>query len=122
MQTEERYFPELNKEFLQTLKANLITVFQNNSQLNMDPADFDGEALWIDLGGTVGYGLAFTMACNSLGLEDLRQYYASLEWDASDHFDSEVLDLAIKLGVVTPMEIEVEVNETGVSLSDQKEE
>ena len=102
----ETYFPELvdDERFLQTLKANLIAVFQKNSQLNMEPVDFDGEALWIDLGGTVGYGLAFTMACNSLGLDDLRQYYASLEWDESDHFDGEILDLAIKLGVVTPME------------------
>ena len=99
----ETYFPELNEEFLRTLKANLIAVFQKNSQLNMDPADFDGEELWINLGGTVGYGLAFTMACNSFELENLRQYYASLLWDESDHFDSEILDLAIKLGVVKPM-------------------
>ena len=115
----ETYFPELNEEFLRTLKANLITVFQNNSHLDIDPVDFDGEELWINLGGTVGYGLAFTMVCNSLGLEDLRQYYASLPWDESDHFDSDVLDLAIKYGVVAPME-EIEPNQTGVSLDNQK--
>ena len=102
---EERYFPELNEEFLRELKANLIQCFDVGANFGLELSDFDGEELWLNLGGTVGYGAAFVKTCASLGLSDLCDYYTSMEWDASDNFDSEVLDLAIKLGVVTPMEI-----------------
>ena len=117
---EERYFPELNEEFLRELKANLIRCFNTGVNFGIELSEFDGEELWINLGGTVGYGGAFVKTCAGLGLSDLCDYYTSLEWDASDHFDSEVLALAIKLGVVTPMGTEVEVNQSGVSLDGQK--
>lgn len=117
---EERYFPELNEEFLRELKANLIQCFGVGDNFGPELSDFDGEELWINLGGTVGYGAAFVKTCASLGLSDLCDYYTSMEWDASDRFDDEVLDLAIKLGVVKPMEIEVEVNQTGVSFDEEK--
>jgi len=117
---EERYFPELNEEFLRELKANLIQCFGVGANFGLELSDFDGEELWINLGGTVGYGAAFVKTCASFGLSDLCDHYTSLEWDASDRFDSAVLDLAIQLGVVTPMEIEIEVDESGVSLPEEQ--
>lgn len=119
---EERYFPELNEEFLRELKANLIQCFYVGANFGLELSDFDGEELWINLGGTVGYGAAFVKTCAGLGLSDLCDYYTSLEWDASDRFDSDVLDLAIQYGVVKPVQIEPETNESGVSSCDQKEE
>lgn len=117
---EEKYFPEIDEKFLRELKENLIRCFYGSANFGLELSEFDGEELWINLGGTVGYGAAFVKTCASLGLPDLCDYYTSMEWDASDRFDGEVLDLAIKYGIVKPMQIEPEANESDVSLPEDK--
>lgn len=97
---EEKYFPEINGEFLLALKANLIAAFKHSSNLDVATADFDSSELWSNLMGTMGYAEAFRWTCFSLGTYNLLYHYFSLKWDESDRFDSKVLDLAIKYGIV----------------------
>ena len=111
----KRYLALATKEFLETFKENLISTFGHR-----DVFDFNDEECWVELGGTIGYVNAFTKTCTQFDLENLSDYYDALPWFESDAFDADVSDLAVKFGVIEPMEPETCDDETGVSLPEDK--
>ena len=46
--------------------------------------------------GTMGWGFAFTEACNQCNLQSLNQYYRKLDWMESDYFDSLITNKIIE--------------------------
>ena len=63
-----------------------LHIYQKNDGINYD---------LYHISGTMGWNVAFKMACNKVGIQWLYQYYDALQWWESDQFDGEIEDLLI---------------------------
>ena len=94
----EEFIGKISMDFILKFKEALKKLFGS------DTFDWSDEEVWINLGSTIGWGGAFSETCDEFGMQDLKEYYKELEWYDSDVFDGDISDLAVKYGVIRPME------------------
>lgn len=91
----EKYKELFTKEVLKRLSANINAAFGQ---------DVNDAYWWFWLGGTNGWNKALMTTLRTQlphdVYDDLADYYDKLEWYDSDMFDSEVVELAVSLGVI----------------------
>ena len=97
-QNAQTFLSLISKEFLLLFKENLIQAFGFN-----DTIDFNSDETWCNVGGTIGWGNAFTKTCNEFKLDELLSYYDHLDWYDSDNFDADVGDIAVQYGLILPI-------------------
>ncbi|NCD01244.1 hypothetical protein EOL94_04085 [bacterium] len=91
----DKYKSIISKEFLQILKRELKLFFAE--------FPFENEEDWINLSSTGGWFKSFEKATQETGLHELKTYYNSLEWEDSDLFESDIIDIALEYKIISPL-------------------
>lgn len=82
---------KLTDEFYSTMWEELVKEFGDDIK-GFDES-YDGKAVYPSVylyESTSGWRDAFYRTCEKLNLQDVREYWDSLEWDDSDKFDGEI--------------------------------
>lgn len=87
---------KFTKEFISDFLNELVIIFDDK------PINYIDEAFAFT--GTVGWDMAFMIACKKHELSEVVEYYHELEWYESDMFDDELVSLMMECGFIKKWE------------------
>lgn len=87
---------KFTKEFIADFLNELVIIFDDK------PINYIDETFAFT--GTVGWDMAFMIACKKHGSSEVIEYYHDLEWYESDMFDDELISLMLDYGLIEKQE------------------